>query len=349
MKSWKNLLVKSSQPIFEAIKTLNFCQFAIVVDEAGKLLGIITDGDLRRGILKGLDVKKSLVTEVMNSSPIFANEDASINQIYSKLNKIESKVLYVPLVDEKGIVTGVFSLENESEDSNSKVPVVIMAGGLGSRLGEMTKTCPKPMLKIAGAPILEIILNNLKKYKFHEFFVSVNYKSEIIEDYFKNGENHQVNIHYIKETKKLGTAGCLSLVDFGSENIVVINGDVLTQVNFQGLLEFHLNNKSIATMCVREYVYTIPFGVITSDDGKIVSIDEKPSTTVFVNAGIYILNKAALKLIPKDQYFDMPSLFKKVIENDKKSAMVYPVHEYWTDIGHKEDFLRAQDDYPGKS
>lgn len=334
----------------DAIKVLNdHCQFAIVIDKDSKLLGTITDGDLRRGILRGLDLNKSLVTEIMNGSPIFAKNNSSMAQIYTELKKIESNVSFVPLVDENHVVTGIFSLGDEPEESNSNIPVVIMAGGLGSRLGEMTKSCPKPLLKINGVPILEIILTNLKKYRFHDFYISVNYKSEMIEDYFKNGEAQRINIQYIRETKKLGTAGCLSLVDFKSDHIIVINGDVLTQVNFQGLLDFHLTNKSVATMCVREYNYTIPFGVVTADEGKITAIEEKPSSSVFVNAGIYVLSKAVLEMIPKDQYFDMPSLFKRVMDETKQNTMVYPVHEYWTDIGHKEDFLKAQEDYPGFS
>lgn len=346
MKAWKNLLVKSSETGMAAIKVLNdHCQFAVVVDDSLKLLGTITDGDIRRAILKGLDLNKSQVTEVMNHSPISVRDNSSMAQIYTEFKKIESKVSYIPLVDEEHIVTGIFSLGDEPEESNSGIPVVVMAGGLGSRLGEMTKTCPKPLLKINGVPILEIILTNLKKYKFHDFYISVNYKSEMIEDYFKNGEAQRVNIRYIRETKKLGTAGCLSLVDFDSDHVIVVNGDVLTQVNFQGLLDFHLNNKSAATMCVREYNYTIPFGVVTADEGKITAIEEKPSSTVFVNAGIYVLSKEVLKMIPKEQYFDMPSLFKKVMDERKLNTMVYPVHEYWTDIGQKEDFLKAQEDY----
>lgn len=350
MKAWRSLLVSAHQPIMDAIKVLNdHVQFAVVVDSESKLLGTITDGDLRRGILKGLDLNKNLVIEIMNTSPISAKDNSSMAQIYTKLKKLESNVTFIPLVDKNKVVTGIFTLGEEPEESNSTIPVVIMAGGLGSRLGEMTKSCPKPLLKINGVPILEIIISNLKKYKFHDFHISVNYKSEMIEDYFKSGEEHDVSISYIRENKKLGTAGCLSLVDFSAENIIVVNGDVLTQVNFQALLDFHLANKSLATMCVREYSYTIPFGVVTADDGVITAIEEKPSASVFVNAGIYVLNKSVLEMIPKDQYFDMPSLFKSVMDRSKKSAMVYPVHEYWTDIGQKEDFLKAQLDYPGSS
>ncbi len=346
MKTWKHLLVKSSQPILDAIRVLNdHCQFAVVVDDDGRLVGSLTDGDVRRGILRGLDLNNGSISEVMNSSPISVRDTASMAEIYGEMSKLESRVSFVPMVNEVGIVTGIFSIEEEAADSNSGIPVVIMAGGLGSRLGEMTKSCPKPLLKINGVPILEIILTNLKKYKFHDFYISVNYKSEMIEDYFKDGRNQKVNISYIKEPKKLGTAGCLSLVDFTSEHIVVVNGDVLTQVNFQALLDFHLNSKAMATMCVREYSYTIPFGVITADDGVIKAIEEKPSSTVFVNAGIYVLSKSVLDLIPKDEYFDMPSLFKVLMEKKNNSAMVYPVHEYWTDIGHKEDFLKAQEEY----
>lgn len=350
MKSWKNLLLSPSQSILEAVKVLNdYCQFAVVVDEKNKLLGTVTDGDIRRGILRGLDLNKNLVLDVMNKNPVSFRNDMSVSQLHIEAQSIDVQITFIPLIDESQSVTDIFSLRGEVEDSNSRIPVVIMAGGLGSRLGEMTKSCPKPLLRINGVPILEIILTNLKKYKFQDFYISVNYKSEMIEDYFKDGKDFDVNIRYIREPKKLGTAGCLSLVDFKSENIVVINGDVLTKVNFQGLLDFHFDSKSAATMCVREYNYTIPYGVVKAQEGRIISIEEKPSSSVFVNAGVYVLKKTVLDIIPKDQYFDMPSLFKKVNEMTETSAMVYPIHEYWMDIGQKEDFMKAQEDYTSAS
>lgn len=345
MKSWNKLLISSSQNVLGAIKIINdYCQFGVVVNEKSQILGTVTDGDIRRGILRGLDINTAPVTEIMNKNPVVFEDHFSPAQIHNELKNLDSKITFIPLINSQRVVTNIYSVVDEGEESNSKIPVVIMAGGLGSRLGEMTKSCPKPLLKINGVPILELIISHLKRYKFKKIYISVNYMSEMIEDYFKNGSNFDVEIHYIRESKKLGTAGCLSMVDFDCDRVVVMNGDVLTQVNFQGLLDFHLANNSSATMCVREHSYTIPYGVIREKDGKIIDIDEKPTASVFVNAGIYVLDKSILQLIPNDEYYDMPTLFKKIM-GSSSPAMVYPVHEYWTDIGHKEDFKKAEEDF----
>ena len=199
------------------------------------------------------------------------------------------------------------------------------------------------MLKVGGRPILHTIIEKMRDYGFNNFFISVNYKAEMIENYFQDGTPLNVKISYIKETERMGTAGSLSLLQLqNDEPVVVINGDVLTKVNFSELLENHQKHNYQATMCVRKFDFQVPYGVIQTDGDFLSSIEEKPKQSFFVNAGIYVINREMISVIPKSGYFDMPSLFNKVLENQKKSIGVFPVHEYWLDVGLKDEFERAQ-------
>ena len=220
-----------------------------------------------------------------------------------------------------------------------------MAGGLGTRLRPLTQDTPKPLLKVGNKPILETIIENFAKYGFVNITISVNYKADMIKEYFGDGSALGVNIDYIEESKRLGTAGALSLIkERPQEPFFVMNADLLTNVNFEHLLDFHLLERSVATMCVREYDYQVPYGVIETDGSLITSIKEKPLHKFFVNAGIYTLSPQVFEYIPKDEFYDMPTLFEDIIANNLKSVS-FPIHEYWLDIGRMEEFEQAQNEY----
>ena len=222
-----------------------------------------------------------------------------------------------------------------------------MAGGLGTRLRPLTQDTPKPLLKVGDKPILQTIIESFAKYGFEDIVISVNYKSHMIKDYFGDGSQFGVKISYIDEDKRLGTAGALSLLnDKPKEPFFVMNGDLLTNVNFEKFLDFHTFENSIASMAIREHEFQIPYGVIQTNGAKITDIKEKPIQKFFVNSGIYILSPQTLDYIPKDEFFDMPTLFNKLIE-DNKNVLSFPIHEYWLDIGRMEELQKAQSEYFG--
>lgn len=340
MKNWKDLLVSPSTSIVETMKNIDetAAQIALVVNEDYQLLGTVTDGDIRRGILKGISLEDQ-VLKVMNPHPITIQKGVS-RQAIKKLFQ-EKKLRQLPIVNENNQVVDVIFSNDIFAPIIFDNWVVLMAGGLGTRLRPLTENIPKPMLKVGTKPILQTILESFIEYGFHKFYLSVNYKREIIKEYFGNGFEWGVQIEYLDENKRLGTAGALSLFSEKPDNpIIVMNGDILTKVNFQQLLQFHEDTHSIATMCVREYHHQIPYGVVRIDDSMLCSIEEKPIERYFVNAGIYVLNPETLDVIPKNEYFDMPSLFKTLINQQKKTS-VFPIREYWLDIGKMPDFERA--------
>jgi dTDP-glucose pyrophosphorylase len=315
-------------------------QLAIVVDSSGSLLGTITDGDIRRGIINGISIEDT-VESVMNSSPICITTEEDTSRAL-KLMK-EKGLLQIPVIDENRIVVDLV-LHNALEGGQRDNWVVIMAGGLGQRLGDLTKDTPKPLLKVGSKPILENILESFIEHGFKKFYFTVNYKYEQIIEYFEDGARWDVQIEYLKEEKRLGTAGSLSLIkDKMDSPLIVMNGDLLTKVNFTNLLSFHKKTKSTATMCVREFDYQVPFGVVDCDGIQFNKIEEKPVHRYFVNAGVYVLDPSVLPLVPNNEYFDMPSLLSE-IKNRKANCSVFPIHEYWLDIGQVNDYKRANSD-----
>jgi len=310
-----------------------------VVDKRGELLGIITDGDIRKAILnKQLDLK-----HIINKNPYKLNINLTQKQKIQYLKTIRRR--HLPLVDANNKFVEMFTLDDVDFKINSNW-VVIMAGGLGSRLGELTKDTPKPMLEVGNRPMLEHIIELFVSHGFTKFILSVNYKAEVIKDYFKDGSSFGVEIKYIEEKKRLGTAGALSLIDFEiNEPFFVTNGDVMTTLDFEKLLKFHISENADATMCTIRDSYQIPYGVIEIDNkNNITQIMEKPKYDFFINTGIYILNSNSLKYIPHDEYFDMPSLFT-ILNDENKSVKSYEISDYWIDIGKKEDYIRINDDF----
>lgn len=319
----------------------------VITDNRSKLIGVVTDGNIRRAILKGVDFSNNL-SSICTTDPLTA--PATISRIEAKKLMDKGKTFYVnhlPLLDETGRVQGLLlrrdldKFELQSHDNF----VVIMAGGLGSRLQPLTNDCPKPMLKVGQKPILETIIENFKDQGFSKFYIAVNYKSNLVEDYFGDGSKFGVVIRYIKEEKRLGTAGALSLIpDLPDKPMIVMNGDILTKIDFQMLMDFHLSSQTIATMCVREYDFQVPYGVVKVNDNYLKALEEKPTHSFFVNAGIYVLNPEALNHIPHNSFFDITTLFDSFLKSDIKAG-VFPIREYWIDIGQMPDFERANGDY----
>ncbi|WP_442594279.1 nucleotidyltransferase family protein [Neobacillus sp. D3-1R] len=344
MKGWEKVKVSPHASIRETLKVIDdsSIQIALVVNHKNQLLGTVTDGDIRRGMLKGIPLD-DLVTQVMNSNPTTA---AYFDNKESLLLKLKSKKLHhLPIVNDQNQLVGLQMLDDLITTSQKDNIVVLMAGGLGSRLMPLTKNCPKPLLKVGKKPILETIIGNFIESGFSKFYISVNYKSEMIKDYFGDGSNLGIDIQYINEEKRMGTAGALSLLlNRPDKPFFVMNGDLLTKVNFRLLLDFHNENKSHATMCVREHDIQIPYGVVKLDNQRLLAIDEKPIHRSFVSAGIYVLDPVALDYIPKDSFYDMPTLFERLIENNKNSS-VFPIREYWCDIGRIDDYNKANQEY----
>lgn len=344
MKSWRDVIIRPETTILEAMEVIDktTMQFVAVVDEDMILLGTVTDGDIRRGILKGLPLE-SLVSAVMNQSPICESDGK--NSVYYKKRMQERKLKQLPIITSDNTLQRVLFADELELAVKKDNKIVLMVGGLGTRLRPLTETVPKPMLYIGNKPILETIIESFKSYGFMNFILSVNYRKEMIMEYFQDGSHLGVNIEYIEETIRLGTAGALSLlIEKPTEPFIVMNGDLLTKINFEQLLDFHNETNSTATMCVREYEYQIPYGVIETDDHQLLSIVEKPIHKSFVNAGIYVLDPVALKYVPNGEFYDMPELYKRLM-NEQEKVSAFPLREYWLDIGRLDDYEKANEDY----
>jgi dTDP-glucose pyrophosphorylase len=344
MRNWKETLIQKDATIHEAIKKIDSAslQIVLVVDEEFKLLGTITDGDIRRGILKGLPYEEP-ATKVMNDTPVTTVQNVSRSEVLSLMQA--NQVARIPILDDSRQVVGIQILDELLKTKTKENIVVLMAGGMGTRLKPLTNHCPKPMLEVNGKPILEIILSNFIDYGFKKFHISVNYKAEVIENYFGDGSKWGVEIHYIREAQKMGTVGSLSLLsEEPKEPFIVMNGDLLTNINLEQLLAFHAKSKSSATLCVRDYVFQIPFGAVEIKDHKILEIKEKPEQHFFVNAGIYVFEPNLLELIPQDAHYDMDTLVQKIIETEK-GCSAFPIREYWLDIGHVDDYNKGKESF----
>lgn len=344
MKNYKNILLNSNSTIREALKIIDSgaMKIGIVVDEEEKLIGTVTDGDIRRGLLNNLSLDDVLETIIFRTPTVCKIDDTKERILEIA---VEKKLYQIPIVNNDGKLIGIEEVDELLKSKHKNNKVVLMVGGLGTRLRPLTNITPKPMLKVGDKPILETIIRNFKKYGFTEIILSVSYKAEIIENYFGDGSTFGVNIEYIHEEKRMGTAGALSLIrEKLSEPFFVMNGDLLTNINFEHMMDYHISNSSIATMGVREYDFQVPYGVVNVDGINIKSIEEKPVHNFYVSGGVYVLDSKVLYFIPKNEFFDMPTLFEKVIADGKKSIS-FPIREYWLDIGRMEEFEKANNEY----
>lgn len=338
MFNWKKILLSQQTAIEEAIKVIdqNSLQVALVVDAQHRLLGIVTDGDIRRGILQHIELSEP-ISRIMNRHPKTANQNASRTQILNQMHA--ESIHHMPIVDDHQVVVGLETLDHLLALPQQEHAVVIMAGGLGSRLMPYTNECPKPLLKVGEKSILEMILENLASQGLTEIYLVINYKGEMIENYLKDGKTYGVNITYIREQERLGTAGGLSLlpVDKIKHPFIVTNADLITNINYKNLLNFHLQNSAQATMCVKPYKMEIPYGVVQHEGHDFTQIFEKPIHTYLVNAGIYVLNPEILPYIPNNQIYDMVHLFKEVTSRSHK-VCTFALYEGWQDVGSVHDY-----------
>ncbi|EIU9967814.1 nucleotidyltransferase family protein [Campylobacter coli] len=329
--------------IEEALKVVGQerVRLGIIVDKKDNFLGVISDSNIRKALIKGKNLQ-SKIKDIYTKNPITIKENTSKNELL-KLSAKTDIYDFPVLNDKKEVISikSISSLLNRQVNSNF---VIIMAGGLGTRLKELTKDTPKPMLKVGKKPILESIVQRLKEQNFENFIFCVNYKKQIIEDYFKKGKDFGVKISYIKERKKLGTAGALSLIkqDF-KESFIVMNADILTELDFNELLKVHKDSKALMSVCVREFKQQIPFGVIEQNKGFITNITEKPVQKFLVSAGIYVCEPEILELLNKNEYLDMPELIKLVMQKDRVNT--YLIHDYWIDIGRLDEFVKANEEF----
>lgn len=343
MNEVKKIILSDDAIMENAIHILNSGAPGIVlVTHNSILVGTITDGDIRRALIAGYNLS-SVLKSFMCGNPISANESDIKETIFEKMRN--NNIFQIPIISSEGKIIGIETISNIKENEKYDNPVFLMAGGFGTRLKPLTNNLPKPLLNVGSKPIMETIIEQFIEFGFHNFFISTHYKSEMIKDYFGDGSQWNVSIQYVNEKKPLGTAGALGLLPKSNSDlpIIMMNGDILTKVNFNKLLEYHNKNIGIATMCLREYDFQVPYGVVEIKKNDVIKIIEKPIHKFFINAGIYVLNPKIIESIKKLDYLDMPTLLEKQIENNKK-VNSFPIHEYWIDIGRINQLDQANNE-----
>ena len=340
MIDWRKVLVRPNDSLEQAIQILHSegLRILLVVNNDNVLQGTVTDGDIRRALIRKLTMD-SKIKEVMNSQPITIKDPYSHAEILIEMSN--KGLLHMPVVDNHGVLCGLETLQHLIEKPMYDNFVFLMAGGFGTRLYPLTKETPKPLLHVGKKPILETILTQFIDAGFHNFFISTHFKPEMIQEHFRDGSLWGVKIQYIHEDAPLGTAGSLGLLPDNLPDlpIIMMNGDLLTRVDFEHLLDYHNNHNGIATMCVREFDFQVPYGVVEVDDCRITKITEKPVHRFFVNAGIYVLDRSLIKKVDGKSNLDMPDFLEK--ELGKEHIKAFPIHEYWLDIGRMEEYEKA--------
>lgn len=341
MSNWQAVILDPKDRLEKAIQVLDreSLRIVLVADEQQRLLGTVTDGDIRRALIRHCSMDTYLA-EVMFKNPTTATAGDEREAILAMMRNKD--LLQVPIVDKNRKIVGLETLQHILEKEKLDNPVFLMAGGFGKRLRPLTNNTPKPLLKVGSKPILETILTQFIDAGFHNFFISTHFKAEKVSAHFGDGSKWGVSIQYVHEDTPLGTAGALGLLPNNVPKLplIMMNGDLLTKVNFQHLLQFHLEHMGKATMCVREYDFQVPYGVIETVGNKITSIVEKPVHKFFVNAGIYVLEPELIDQVDGLKYLDMPTLLESQIESGEQINS-FPLHEYWLDIGHVDEYERA--------
>lgn len=341
-RDWSRIVIRPDLAIEDALRVINAgaLRIALVVDADGRLVGTLTDGDVRRSIIGHVPLSES-VAKAMNVRPQVAVAAAPRDSVLRLMR--EQNFSAVPVVDDQGRLIDVVTLHDPPRLPSNNNPVLLMAGGFGTRLRPLTDDRPKPMLKIGNKPILETTLDSLINAGFQRFFISVHYLADTIKTHFGSGQRWGVDISYVEENEPLGTAGALSLLPGTFDQpILMLNGDVVTSVDFRALLDFHVENDPAATMCVREYSVQVPYGVVQATGHHVHAVVEKPVQRFFVNAGIYVLSADVVAKVPKGRRIDMPELMTGLIA-EKRNVTMFPIHEDWIDVGRIEDFNRARE------
>jgi dTDP-glucose pyrophosphorylase len=343
-KAVESLIVSPDAPISDAIAAIEVgqAQIALVADENLKLLGTVTDGDVRRALIRGESLSlpvESIMQREFRWLPASATEQFALDIMNRE------SLRQIPLLDDRGRVLKIFLIDNLTRPKDYQNTVLIMAGGKGERLYPLTQHCPKPMLKIGDRPLLQIVIEQCLESGFRNFCLSVNHLKEQIKDYFGDGSRWGIRINYLEEDKPLGTAGALGLLkEIAPGPILVINGDVLTRVNFGQLATFHEECGVSVTVCVREHLVEVPYGVVRTDKHRVLGIEEKPVFSQYISAGIYLVNQEILRLVPQNERLDMPQLLDEVLRK-RLTIGAFPLHEYWLDVGLPENLEKAHGDW----
>jgi dTDP-glucose pyrophosphorylase/CBS domain-containing protein len=319
---------------------------ALVLDDDNRLIGTVTDGDLRRAILSGLQLEQPVADVLAQRRTLFtlprtAPTGMADEALLQLMN--ETGLRHIPVIDEEGRVVDVAFLNDLVKEYELPLRAIVMAGGYGTRLRPLTESLPKPMLPVGSKPLLELIVNQLREAGIKHVNVATHYRGEMISEHFKNGEEFGVEINYVREDEPLGTAGALGLLEQSDQPLVVINGDILTRVDFRAMHSFHREHEADLTVGVRQYEFCVPYGVINTDGVAVTGISEKPVLRQFINAGIYLLDPSVCRLIPNGQRYDIPELIQRLVA-DNRRVVSFPIREYWLDIGKAEHYDQAQAD-----
>ena len=339
---WREAILRPNATIKQAISNLDAVaiKICLIVNPSGELIGTLSDGDIRRGLLKGLGLS-SQIDSIVHRNPLVVPPDLSRELVMQLM--VANKIQQIPVVNAQHQVVGLHLWEDITTPPQRPNLMVIMAGGMGKRLRPHTENCPKPLLAVSGKPMLEHIIERAKLEGFSRFLVSIHFLGHMIEEHFGNGERLGVKIDYLREQKPLGTAGALGLMDPRPDDAFVItNGDVITDIHYGELLDFHLRHNAVATMAVRVHEWQHPFGVVQTEGIDIVGFEEKPVLRSHINAGVYALSPKALTVLGKDERCDMPTLFER-LQAVAQTTVAYPMHEPWLDIGRPDDLAAARE------
>jgi dTDP-glucose pyrophosphorylase len=341
---WRNAILPANATLHQAIQNLNQSSIKIVLvtNDAGELEGTISDGDIRRGLLKGLDLN-SPIANVIHRNALVVPPDMGRELVMQLM--VVNKFQQIPIINEQRHIVGLHLWDEITTVPVRSNMMVIMAGGMGTRLRPHTEDCPKPLLLVAGKPMLEHIIERAKLEGFSHFVLAIHYLGHMLEDHFGNGERLGVQIEYLREQSPLGTAGALGLLNPRPEAaFVVTNGDVITDIRYGELLDFHIRHDAAATMAVRLHEWQHPFGVVRTQGVEIVGFEEKPVARSHINAGVYALDPNALNVLSQDSHCDMPTLFER-LQAQAQRTVAYPMHEPWLDVGRPDDLIVANNQH----
>lgn len=337
---WRQAILPTQSTLEQAVRNLDqvAIKIVMVVNERGELEGTISDGDIRRGLLKGLDLK-SPIANVIHRNALLVPPEVGRELVMQLM--VANKIQQIPVVNEKRHIVGLHLWDEITTAPIRSNIMIIMAGGMGTRLRPHTENCPKPLLSVAGKPMLEHIIERAKSEGFSHFVLAIHYLGQMIEDHFGNGERFGVRIDYLRENTPLGTAGALGLLNpYPEAAFVVTNGDVITDIRYGELLDFHIRHDAAATMAVRVHEWQHPFGVVQTQGVEIVGFEEKPVARSHINAGVYALDPASLTYLEDGAHCDMPTLFER-LQAQAKRTVAYPMHEPWLDVGRPDDLKLA--------
>jgi len=335
-----SLIIPATSTVRDAMAAIdaNAREVALVCDESGRVLGLITDGDVRRGLLAGFALDSS-VTEIMTKDFFFVAPGADRASVLDLMRA--RSIQHVPVLDQKRTLVAIHFLTDLIGSTPKPNIAVVMAGGKGTRLRPITEQIPKPMVEVAGRPMLERIVLQLVGHGVRTIYLAVNFKAEMIEKHFGDGSALGCRIEYLRESKALGTGGALSLLPMRPEHpVLVLNGDLVTNVNLTAMLEAHAATTHAATIGVGPFQVQIPFGTVVEQNGQMIALEEKPEISVLINRGIYVINPEVLDYVPRDEEFPITELFDALMKANK-TVGVFNFTESWLDVGMPKDLRRA--------